>query len=165
MSRRGYVIDSVASAREGVRIEGEVEVAALRRLIEAAGEQKGELRFATRGEATANGGLFLHLVVEGRLRLRCQRCLEPFELDVGLTRCFRLVEAGQAWPDDELADDSFDAISAERELDLVALVEQEVLLSLPLAPRHDNCATPRHADDDHTPSPFAALSALKRRGG
>jgi uncharacterized protein len=163
MPRPGYVIDSVACAREGARIDGEIEIASLPRLIEVLDKPQGMLGFSGRGEVAPNGELFLDLEVGGVLGLRCQRCLEPMDFAVSLAHRFRLIEAGQPWPDDELADDGFDAIAAERQLDLVALVEQEVLLALPLAPRHADCTMPpRHTEDKDQPSPFAALAALKR---
>lgn len=41
---------------------------------------------------------------------------------------------GEEWPDDDLADDSADAIEAEKALAVLSLVEEEVLLALPIAP-------------------------------
>jgi uncharacterized metal-binding protein YceD (DUF177 family) len=47
----------------------------------------------------------------------------------------QLVGPGEEWPDEDLADDSADAIEAEKELAVLSLVEDEVLLALPIAPR------------------------------
>ena len=60
-----------------------------------------------------------------------------------------------------------DAIEASTELDVAALIEDEVLLSLPLAPRHaEGACTGRVAtqvkDDVRKHSAFAELGALKR---
>jgi uncharacterized protein len=120
------------------------------------------LAYTAHGAEGGSGQLFLDLQVGGRLMLRCQRCLQTFPFEVALDCRFRLVESGQPWPDDELVDDSYDAVAAERELDLLALVEQEVLLSLPLAPRHDDCALPESPDPGQKVSPFAALAEIKR---
>jgi uncharacterized protein len=57
-----------------------------------------------------------------------------------------------------------------RSLDLVSLVEDELLLALPLVPRHEVCPQPlpmSHGDDvqeEPAPNPFAALAVLKRGG-
>ena len=69
---------------------------------------------------------------------------------------------GEEWPDDDLADDSTDAIEAEKELAVLSLIEDEVLLALPIAPRHEQCESPSGTAAEHGPSPFAALSALKK---
>jgi uncharacterized protein len=49
-------------------------------------------------------------------------------------------------------------------LDLLALIEDEVILSLPLAPRHDEgqCESVERRKSDEKPSPFAVLAKLKR---
>ncbi len=156
------VIDSAAFARERGRIEGKVAVAGLSRLADVLAGGDGELVYTARGAEGGNGQLLLDLAIGGRLMLRCQRCLQPISFEVALDCRFRLVESGQTWPDDELVDDSYDAVAAERELDLVALVEQEVMLSLPLAPRHDDCALPESPELGQKVSPFAALAEIKR---
>lgn len=157
-----HVVDSAAFARDGGRIEGRIEVAALALLTLDLAGSDGELAFVAQGAVSRDGELYLDLDVGGALLLRCQRCLQGLPFEVKLQRRFRLMEAGQIWPDDDLADDSVDPIAAERELDLVALVEQEVVLALPLAPRHETCPLPGPGEDKEGASPFAALAALKR---
>ena len=160
MPQPGHVIDSAAFAREGGRLEGEIDLASLRRLDDVLAERTGSLHYAVTGVAV-DRELFLDLAVRGVLRLRCQRCLEPMEFPIDLNSRFLLVEAGQDWPDDELEEDRFDAIEANKAMDLWTLVEDDVLLALPIAPRHEDCAqlaaAPKHADA----LPFAALAGLK----
>jgi uncharacterized protein len=156
------VIDSAAFARERGRIDGKADVSGLPLLADVLAGHNGELAYSVRGTEGGNGELFLNLEAGGRVMLSCQRCLQAYSFDVAVSCRFRLVEPGQAWPDDDLADDENDAIAAERELDVLALVEQEVLLSLPLAPRHESCALPGSPDTGQEASPFAALAELKR---
>ena len=67
--------------------------------------------------------------------------------------------------DDE--DESTDVIPAVPRLDLRVLLEDEVMLGLPLAPRHTPgaCAPQAEAPQAETeaPSPFAALARLRRQ--
>jgi uncharacterized protein len=156
------VIDSAAFARDRGRIDDRIAVADLPRLADVLAGDAGALAYSVRGAVGGNGELFLDLEIGGNLMLRCQRCLQPLPYELGVRGRFVLIEAGQAWPDDDLADDSCDAIAAERELDLVALMEQEALLGLPLAPRHERCTLPEPADTGGKVSPFAALASLKR---
>ncbi|MBB4010888.1 uncharacterized metal-binding protein YceD (DUF177 family) [Niveibacterium umoris] len=77
---------------------------------------------------------------------------------------FLLVPPGEVIPDDELEEDSFDAIAAERNLDVLALIEDELLLALPISPRHEVCDTPQPRERDDSASPFAALASLRGAG-
>jgi uncharacterized protein len=60
-------------------------------------------------------------------------------------------------------DDDYDVVVGSATFDLDTLIEDEVILALPSAPRHRVCAD--GADDTPKtiakPSPFAALAALK----
>ena len=69
------------------------------------------------------------------------------------------------------ADSEDDVLALTRALDLHELIEDELLLTLPLVPRHEVCpqplpmvanADPPSGDEAERPNPFAALQALKR---
>jgi uncharacterized protein len=162
MPRSGYVIDSMLFARDGRRLEGEFDVGGLPRLLEAVAESSGCVRFKIEGEQRLNGDAFLKVDVSADLVLRCQRCLEPMPYPVVFRGRFFLVAPGRDWPEDELADDTFDAIEAVQSMDLVELLEQEVLLALPIAPRHDACAGQRKERGASGSGAFAVLANLKR---
>ncbi len=77
----------------------------------------------------------LRLFIEGTLELTCQRCLGPLAQAVEVDHVLLL--ARDATELERLdAEPECDAILAEGKLDLLALVEDEVLLSLPLAAMH-----------------------------
>jgi uncharacterized protein len=94
--------------------------------------------------------------------LRCQRCLGTVIEPLSITSRLWLVAPGRPWPDDELAEDSFDAVEAGKEMALLPLIEEEVLLALPVAPMHEVCDLPVAMQGEHEPSPFAVLAKLKR---
>jgi uncharacterized protein len=75
----------------------------------------------------------------------------------------RLVGPGEVWPDDDLEDDSADAMEAEGTLAVLSLIEDEVLLALPIAPRHEKCQSPVRDEMEQGPSPFAALAAIRKK--
>ena len=87
------------------------------------------------GRVDQRGSLSLQLAVSGEVQLTCQRCLGsmPYKVDVERTLYLARNEAEMerldALPDS-------DAIQAGEILSLVDLVEDEVLLSLPLATMH-----------------------------
>lgn len=112
--------------------------------------------------------VWLHLKADAVLALTCQRCLGAVEVPVSVDRPFRFVsdEADAAAQDEEAEED---VLALSRDFDLLELVEDELLMEVPLAPRHEVC--PEHvvmeaADEDFDPgsereSPFAVLGKLK----
>jgi uncharacterized protein len=100
--------------------------------------------------------------------LQCQRCLLPLDESVHVDRHFRFVgdEATAAALDDEMEDE---VLALPRSLDLRELVEDEMLLALPLVPRHDVCpeALPMSFGDveiveSDKAHPFAGLAILRK---
>ncbi|ODU30572.1 MAG: hypothetical protein ABS93_01855 [Thiobacillus sp. SCN 62-729] len=87
------------------------------------------------GRVDQRGSLSLQVSISGEVGLTCQRCLGSMPYTVGLERTLYLarneaeLERLDALPDS-------DAIQAGERLSLVELIEDEVLLSLPLAPMH-----------------------------
>lgn len=167
MSQHGATSTTIADpfrfAAEGRRIDAEVEVAKLERLADSLADVAGALRFSIEGSLDDERRSRLRLVVGGVLTLRCQRCLGGLEWPVGIEVMLQPVRAGEEIPDEELEDDEIDALEVGNDLDVIALVEDEVLLALPIAPRHDDCQPPRPDGGVQKESPFAGLAAL--RGG
>ena len=114
----------------------------------------------------------LHLCVHAALPLTCQRCLGEVLTPVEVDRHFIFVpdESTAAALDDESEDD---VLALEPSFDLHALIEDELLMALPLVPRHDRCPQPVmlsvqdpgfDAPTPDKPNPFAALAQLKGVG-
>lgn len=117
-----------------------------------------------RGELRSLGGIeqaWIHLSAKLSVRQTCQRCLEPMDMAVEVDRWFRLVadEATALVEDDEAEED---LLAMAPDMDVLALLEDDILLALPLVPRHDACHAPLSAAlEDDLPHPFAALAGLK----
>ncbi|TAJ22328.1 MAG: DUF177 domain-containing protein, partial [Rugosibacter sp.] len=97
--------------------------------------------------------------------LQCQRCLASVRLPMQVNGVLQLISTDEDWPDEELMDDEMDAIEASEALDVVGLIENEVLLALPLAPRHEYCELPGEtgaAENEYGSASFLALAALKK---
>lgn len=156
------VLDGLAFANEGKTLAGLVAVVALPRLSEGLADDSGRLECCVTGSRDGDGKCWLALEVSGTLGLVCQRCLRRLTFPVEIRTRLLLVPPGQTWPEDELAEDGFDAVAAEREMALLSLIEDEVLLALPIAPMHESCAMPTPVLDEHEPSPFAVLAKLKK---
>jgi uncharacterized protein len=96
---------------------------------------QGALFCRVTGRADQLGSLSLKLTVHGQVEMTCQRCLGSMQHTVEIDRMVYLarteveVERLDALPDS-------DAILVGETLNLIDLVEDEVLLGLPLAPMH-----------------------------
>jgi DUF177 domain-containing protein len=160
MSQQDVVVDPLAFARDGRCLERGFPLTALPRVAAEALGKGGEFTVRIEGLRDKDGKSYLLLAVDGRVSLACQRCLEPMEWVCRVRSRLMLVPKGQPIPEDELEDDSYDAVEVEDRQDLLILAEDEVLLALPAAPRHDVCEAPSGADGASKESPFAGLAKL-----
>ncbi len=155
------LINSLEFARDKQRLEGQLPVARMARLQDQLTDAQGELRYVVQGGVNELGVPKLVLSLEGSCWLRCQRCLSALEYPVTLqsTVLLRTEAELDALEDD---DEDFDSILAEASLDILNLLEEELLLSLPISPRHSSCQmeTSQALAKDST-HPFAALEKLK----
>ena len=121
--------------------------------------------------------MWLHLQGHGEVDLECQRCLEPVRLRLDADRSFLFVEGEEAAEALD-AQSEHDVLALSPRMDLFQLLEDELLLALPLIATHDDCAAELPHDAPAAPPgtdaapeeepervhPFAALSVLKRGG-
>ena len=166
------VINSTEFARNGESLQGRVAVEKLDRLRGALFADEGALDYTLTGWCGEQGDLLLGCAVTGVLQLRCQRCLGALAFSVSLDVKLKLAEDGLALAD--LVDedgfsqlDGADSIRAEPGLNVLALVEDEVLLGLPMVPMHlpEDCAASRKSSLSGLgeQNAFSALAALKAR--
>jgi len=153
--------DAFAFAREARALNGTLPISELGRLHDLLTEVSGEVVWQLEGSKGRRGELLLRLTVDGVLPLACQRCLDAIHFELEVDSLLELVPAGADLSQDELEDDSRDYLPVEKELDVVELVEDEILLSLPVAPRHEKCGLPGATDAGERINPFAALAGLK----
>jgi uncharacterized protein len=173
-------LDVEVFAKEAAELEGEWPLLSLDRLADAAHPQArpnehDTVRWHAVGEARPQRGappeIRLHLRGGADLSLVCQRCLGPLPTRLAAERDF-VFAADETIAAELDADSEDDVLALTRSLDLRSLVEDELLLALPLVPRHELCPEPLpmaagDADDApeaERPNPFAALAALKRSG-
>ena len=90
-------------------------------------------------------------------------------VQLAVDRSFRFMRS-ESEAEVEDADSEEDVLAMTRTLDLFSLIEDELILELPLVPRHDTCPEPlplpmddpAFGEDEPEPNPFAQLAVLKR---
>ena len=158
----GTVIDCLEFAHSGGVLERSIGLDELPRLAGVLSTTEGFLSVRLEGWRDDQGKSWLQLDIAGEPVLCCQRCLGGVKFPLAIRSRLQLMAPGEDWPDDDLEDDSADAIAAETALTVLSLVEDEVLLALPIAPRHEQCESPSASASEHGSSPFAALADLKK---
>jgi uncharacterized protein len=163
------VIDSLAFASSAQSVSGSVAAASFRRLDDVLFDTDGSVDYEVRGGCNGRNRPQLEVRITGWLHLQCQRCLGLLNYSVDVTNTLLLTSGGAPTEEDIDDPEAPDAIEASTELDVAGLIEDEVLLSLPLAPRHpEGACTSRIGMQGSEPaqpkSAFAKLATLKRPG-
>ncbi|WP_394212463.1 YceD family protein [Psychrobacter piscatorii] len=119
-----------------------------------------------------NNVLHLAFTLTGDVWLTCQRCLQPIAIDLSDDYNIALLENDSQvrLVNDEqdylLLDEIVTEQSPERLLPFKKLVEDEILLKTPMAPKHDDCEMSVEQfgeipEEEENENPFAALASLK----
>ena len=151
-------IDGLAFVRNAAVLEGRLGMESLPRLAQS-GCSGSVLDFVLTGEINERGKTGLKLAVDGSVRLQCQRCLGSLDLPLHLEA---QLEFASSEAEITAADDDIERVVVGREMSVVALVEDEVLLALPMVPKHEQCSAAAGLGADAEPSAFQALAALKK---
>jgi len=139
MTKLGALVEDVTA------IEATIEVAYL----------PDQERFAVRGDCSA------------QVSVLCERCLEPMRQQIDGR--FDVLSVDRPQEADQLPADQAVVEAPRGQLDIATLIEDELILGLPVVPRHEDTACDggqRHFGPDNEPlpkalSPFAALGALR----
>lgn len=168
-------LDVRAFARAAAQLQGQAPLQDWERLMEESqpGLQPPVVSWRAQGEIRAQAGgpdqVWLHLQVSAALPQLCQRCLSPALIPVEVDRSFRFVpdEATAMALDDEVQED---LLVLSRDFNVLELVEDELILAMPLVPLHEVCPAPLpmtaadpefEAATEQRPHPFAALAGWK----
>lgn len=176
-------LDVRAFADSGETLEGEDPVSDFERLVESMSpdapvDTASPVRWSVQGELRPRRGgpaeVWLHLQGSTTLALQCQRCLEAVDTPLSFDRSFLFVESESRAAELD-AESEEDVLVLSRSFDLLALVEDELLLAAPIVPRHEVCPTPVKLSageiddvvpdepaDTGEPNPFALLASLRK---
>lgn len=185
-------MDIGAFIASGEALEGDAALGVLPRVYAGLAEGTdpaavAPVRWRVQGETVAQrvgaAHLWLQLDAEAVLPFECQRCLQPVDMPVAVSRRIRFVadEAAAAELDAQSDDD---VLAISRHFNLLELIEDELIMAEPILPRHETCpidiepwlsveAGGDEADAEgalagdapaEKPHPFAVLAALKKGG-
>lgn len=127
--------DPFRLSSERGEITGSLDVAKSDRLADRLAEGPGSVAWRIAGTKDSMGRPALSIVMSGQVPLECQRCLAQFDLPVD-QRTLTLLAKSEADADALDAGSDEEVLVADRALDPIELVEDELLLTLPYAPMH-----------------------------
>jgi uncharacterized protein len=136
----------------------------LERLADSLADDRGELRYRIAAGLDAQRRKTVSCIIEGFVFLLCQSSLEAFRHELSVQDRLVLVDDESLLPSIEEESDAEDYLVADEPLDIRDLVEDAVLLSLPMVPRKPGLPqTKAGVGEEPARSPFAALEGLRKR--
>ena len=156
------VIDGFEFASAGATQQGVLPLREFPRLRDVLASDAGEVAYEINGVRDGRGRPSLQVKVRGSLQLRCQRCLEPMTLEVDSETLLVLAATVAEIHADPADVQAPDRVVAGKEMPVRDLVEDELILAVPYAPRHESCTPRPSADQERKTLPFAGLKGLMR---
>jgi uncharacterized protein len=171
---QGPRFDAFELSRSRQQLSGELAVSDLPRLAAELAAPVGQIDYTVLGGPDAQGHPGARLRLSARLKLKCERCAEPLDCAIARDVRFRFVRSeaeADALPLEDEGEE--EVVVGSPAMALADWVEEEILLSLPVAPKHESCTAPVRtwenpelaADEPRTEGrrqPFAALASLRK---
>lgn len=161
--RLPVLIDPLRLADEGIRLQGELAGSDMTRLRAMAlpGSRAEAVAVDLQFERSAPGVRRMQGRIYTAVEVVCQRCLQPLLVQIEAKPVVRLLQPGEVVQ----ADDE-DALPLAAPVALSEMVEDELLLAMPMVPVHaeTNCESKAKADAqpvNRKEHPFAVLQKLK----
>ncbi len=169
-ARLPETIDPIQLAEQGASLAGELPLRDLARLASVCVSSEGKVAASLKFAQVPRGLRFLRARIEVRLRLECQRCLQPMEVEVWSEPVLALFRPGE--PQVGVPEEA-EPLVVGSDWSLASLLEDELLLAMPMMPKHESghCAlgviAPSKAKPiavkTDKPNPFAVLEKLRNR--
>lgn len=161
--------DFARLAGEGFAIDTSLSVDELPRVAEAVLSGSGPFHVQFGFEAAQKGIVLADGQISGQLKLRCERCLDELTVDVESHPRLALLKKAQL--KEQVAEGYEPLVFADGEVRIADLIEDEILLTLPIAAKHvnDDCVSLdknlkaiRQSGEAETVTPFAGLAKMMR---
>lgn len=164
-----WIRDVFALIKDQQQWQGQLPISSLNRMKDDLTRHDDDLNYVVSGFRNAQHHNLLHVKIDGQLFMVCQRCLEELVQPIAVDNTLRIVES-EAELDSE--EDEIEAIMAgdvspekmvgSKEFDLHALLEDEVILGLPMIVTHEVCEQKLPTEAGQKASPFDVLAKLKQ---
>ena len=153
------IIHNLEFAEAQQTLAGEIDALKCERLAEILmpSGKGAHIIFKLTGAAKQLRNPSLHLQLDAQLPVTCQRCLD--EMQVQLNLDFNYIICNEL-PIETDENDDTDWLEAAPEMNLQELIEDEILLAMPIAPTHAHDCSKQSMQSGEKPNPFAVLKGL-----
>jgi len=162
MPEQDYIIPEQLSP-EGTVIAGSAVPADLPRLAGTLANGEGRLDYRLHAYVDVRQRRVVSCIIKGFAFLTCQSTLEVFRHPVVVSERLVLVDTEEQLPAFEEEPEDEDYVVAGKQIAVLGLVEEAVILSLPMVPRKPGLDPGGVPAAKERASPFAALAALKAK--
>ena len=155
MTQKYLIINNLEFSKNQLTLSDTLALVQLPRLAEIlANTDKTQVQFQLSGTGKQFRQPILHLTIEANLAVTCQRCLDEMLVNLNLDFDYLISDAeiSEAEENDEI-----DWLEENYEMDVAALIEDELLLALPIAPTHAHDCSKLSSQSGEKPNPFAVL--------
>ena len=157
--QKSLIINNLEFAQNALKLDEAFEASHLTRLSEML---VPNAKIKINIELTGAGKQFrqpsLHLRIKTELSLICQRCLDEMLMPIDLSFDYLLGDAVDSAQDD----DDTEWLEIDQAMNLLDLIEDELLMALPIAPTHAHKCSQLSTKSGEKPNPFAVLKSLKK---
>ncbi|WP_159991847.1 YceD family protein [Pelistega ratti] len=164
-------IDLMDLVRLSQEVQGSADITAFNRLSEDLPQQttQTQVEWHITGHQKPHGPALIQLQIKANPQLQCQRCMKLFHYPIATEVELEAVTSQKALDADvadsgEIDSQAYEKILAHQPVNIIELVEDELILSLPYIPKHEVCQDLVELPEDNLakkPSPFAILEKLK----
>lgn len=154
------IIDNVKFARQGQNVSRELDIAGFSRLQEIL-KCSGKIKFDLTGSVDYANRPTLTLKVCGIITTLCHGCMQPVDTTISNATIITLFFNEEALDNALFFDEESnveDGELANEEFNVLDLVEDELIMCLPLAPKHETCNGISYSDN--IASPFDKLKQI-----
>jgi uncharacterized protein len=158
-------IDPTHLSSKPLEFEGTARPGDFPRLMESLANGDGELRYQVSARRDPQRRAVVSCIIEGFVFLSCHVSLDTFRHPVSIDDQLVLVDDESGLPPMEEESDTEDYLVVDEPLDVLELVEDAVILALPMMPLKpglERSEADTKVQPEEKSSPFAKLSSLKK---
>lgn len=150
-------IDNVDFAKKQQTTTGNTNASDLKRACEILEELSGNLQYTISGSIDDKNKPVLTVQIYGKITTLCQNCLEKMDISIDCSNVVPIFYTESDMDNALFGDDAqyADGILADANFDIKNFIEDEIIMSLPIAPKHETCKPITYSDKPN--SPFSVL--------
>jgi len=158
-----HAIDPLRLAHQHRLVQGKFALAEMQRIHESLCATDGEVFFEWLFSLDEAQRPMIRGWIKTTLPMICQRCLQPMQWQID-TAVSLMILSNEA--EEDALSDEVDALTLHTTpVTMRELVENELILAIPLVPKHEVCPVNEYALSDNSEEkyhPFAALKSFKK---